>query len=331
MPWQRTTAEPGRKSPYGHDLRWRVVWQRLAFEATFLQIAERLSISVSTAQRIYTLFEITGDVSPKLKGPRRSMRKLDDYMELFVIGIVLEKPPLLLSELCKLIYDHSGIAVSEATVCRLLHRHGITRQKIKQVALQRSFYLRGCFMAQVLLYHRSMFVWLDESGCDKRNFMRKYGYSIRGQTPRCHRLLLRGTRISVIAAMASDGLVACECTTGSVDSQKFFDFVRGSLIPHMHSFDGSSPKSIVIMDNCSIHRVPEITRLFAAVGILVMYLPPYSPDYNPIEEAFGFLKSYLRHHDELIQSLSDPTIVIREGLSKIKEHCNNWITYSGYK
>ena len=60
----------------------------------------------------------------------------------------------------------------------------------------------------------------------------------------------------MIAAMASDGLVACECTTESVDSQKFFDFVGGCLIPHMHSFDGTSPKSIVILDNCSIHRVP---------------------------------------------------------------------------
>lgn len=185
-------------------------------------------------------------------------------------------------------------------------------------------------MSQVLLYDRRMFVWLDESGCDRNNYMRKYGYAIRGQAPRCRRLLVRGTRISVIAAIASDGLVACECTTGSVDSQKFFDFVRGSLIPQMHTFDGSSPKSIVILDNCSIHRVQEIKRLFTAVGILVFFLPPYSPDYNPIEEAFGFLKSYLRHHDDLLQSLPDPTVVIRDGLNKIKEHCNNWITYSGY-
>ena len=327
----RLSAEPGRKSPYANDLRWRVVWQRLVHELTFSQIAGRLNISVSTAQRIFTLFEITGDVSPKLRGPRKYMRKLDDYMELFIVGVVLEKPSLFLFELCELIYEHSGIEVSEATVCRILHRHGLTRQKIKQVALQRSFYLRGYFMSQVLLYNRHMFVWLDESGCDNCNYIRKYGYSIRGLTPRCRRLLVKGTRISVIAAMASDGLVVCECTTGSVDSQKFFDFVRGCLIPHMHTFDGTSPKSIVILDNCSIHRVPEIKTLFAAVGILVFFLPPYSPDYNPIEEAFGFLKSYLRHHDELLQCLPDPTTVIREGLNNIKEHCNNWITYSGYR
>lgn len=146
------------------------MWQRLAFESTFTQIAERLNISVSTAQRIFTLFKVTGSVSPKLGGPRRYMRKLDDHMELFIIGTVLEKPSMFLSELRKLVHDYSSIDISAATVCRLLHRHGLTRQKIKQVALQRSFYLRGYFMSQVLLYDRRMFVWLDESGCDNCNY-----------------------------------------------------------------------------------------------------------------------------------------------------------------
>lgn len=134
----------------------------------------------------------------------------------------------------------------------------------------------------------------------------------------------------MITAIATDGLVACECTTSTVDSEIFFNFVRGSLIPQMHPFDGSSPKSIVILDNCSIHRVPEIITLFASVGIVVLFLPPYSPDYNPIEEAFSFVKSFLRHHDDLLQSLPDPTIVIREAFNTIGEHCNSWITHSGY-
>ena len=271
---------------------------------------------------------MTGDVSPKqVSGPRMYLRKLDDYMELFIIGVVLEKPSVYLHELCDLVYDKSGIEVSEA---RLLHRHGFTRKKIRQVAQQRSLYLRGYFMSQVLMYDRHKFVWIDETGCNNCNYMRKYGYAIRGQTPCCHRILVRGTRISVITAISADGLVACECSTTTVDSEKFYDFIRAFVIPQMHAFDGTSPKSIVIMDNCSIHRVPEIATLFASVGILLFFLPPYSPDYNPIEEAFSYLKAYLRRHDDLLQCLPDPTIVIREGLESIKEHCNQWITHSGY-
>ena len=74
----------------------------------------------------------------------------------------------------------------------------------------------------------------------------------------------------------------------------FYNFVRGSLIPNMNPFDGSSPKSIVVMDNCSIHHVQEVANLFQSTGILVMFLPPYSPDYNPVEEAFSFVKYYLK-------------------------------------
>ena len=95
--------------------------------------------------------------SLELRGPRK-------YRELFIFRVVLEKPSLFL-ELCELIYEHSGIEVSEATVW--------TDSKMSQVVGKRNPDICDC----------------------------------------------------------SNGLVACECTTGS---QKFFDFVRGSLIPHMH-------------------------------------------------------------------------------------------------
>ena len=65
------------------------------------------------------------------------------------------------------------------------------------------------------------------------------------------------------------GLVPCEVYTQSVDSDIFFDFIRGNLIPQMNIFDGTSPKSIVIMDNCSIHHVPEVEQIFTDGGIVV--------------------------------------------------------------
>ena len=74
---------------------------------------------------------------------------------------------------------------------------------------------------------------------------------------------MRGKRVSAIAAISSDGLVAVELTTDSVNAEKFLDFVRGSLIPEMEPFDGSIKKSIVILDNCSIHHVGVVKQLFA--------------------------------------------------------------------
>ena len=78
---------------------------------------------------------------------------------------------------------------------------GCTRQVLQHVALQRSDELRARFMAQASVYDPSMLVWLDESGCDRRNSMRKRAYSIRGKTPRDHCLLARGTAIPYKAFM----------------------------------------------------------------------------------------------------------------------------------
>ena len=273
----------------------------MALDLAYEEISTHLNIAQSTARRIYTLFEVTGDVSPKHVKDKPYLRRLDHHLELFIIGI-LEKPSIYISELCQLTYDVSGVCVSEATICRLLHKCGITRKKVRQVALQRSSSLRGYFMAQVLLYSKEQFVWLDETGCDKKTFMRTYGYAISGQTPCCHRLLVKGKRISVVAAMSTEGIIAYECFTGTLDSSRFFDFVRGTLIAQMHSFDGSSPQSILIMDNCSVHHVQEIQDLLASVGIPLIYLPPYSPDYNPLEEAFSFIKKYLKQHPLLPHS-----------------------------
>lgn len=90
-------------------------------------------------------------------------------------GLVLEEPSLYLMEVCAKVKKASGTNISEATICKLLHRHGLS---IRQVALQRSAQLRGEFIAKVLMYNKELFVWFDESGSDNRNCMRKYGYAL---------------------------------------------------------------------------------------------------------------------------------------------------------
>ena len=139
-------------------------------------------------------------------------------------------------------------------MCRILQRNGYTRKKVQQVARQRSVDYRAAFMAQVRQYDPEYFVWVDETGSDARNQMRMFGYTLLGLTPVYHRFLVRGKRISAIAAISSSGLVGVELTVGSVNAEKFADFIKGTLIPEMEPFDGSKKKSVVILDNCSIHH-----------------------------------------------------------------------------
>ena len=94
------------------------------------------------------------------------MRKIDNSGELFILGL-LENPSLYLGEICQRIDSTFGIHITPSTVCRIIQRNGFTRKKIQQVAKQRSVEFRGRFFAEVH-YHPEQFVWVDESGCDKR-------------------------------------------------------------------------------------------------------------------------------------------------------------------
>ena len=171
---------------------------------------------------------------------------------------------------------------STSTLYRVLRRHGITHKKMQQVALQRSPRLMGEFMATHDVQKRAICM-LDETGTDNRTYMRRYGHVIRRDASRYHRSLNCGNRTSVITA----GLFAMELINRNTIA---VDFVRGNLIPYLNSFDGSSPKSILVLDNCSIHRVDEVLEVFRSTGIVVMFLPPYSPNYNPVEKAFSYVK-----------------------------------------
>ena len=216
-------------------------------------------------------------------------RKLSDINELYVIGLVFENPALYLGEMCQHVRDVLSVDVSPPTVCRLLKRFGITRKKIRQVAKQRCYALRGSFMAHSFLFKREMFMWVDETGADHRDHIRKFGYALRGLTPTCHRILARGERVNAIAAVAADGILATEIKTGTVNGERFFDFIRGTLLPLMRPFNGSNAHSVLILDNCSVHHMQEVTDLLRNAGIVVLFLPPYSPDLNPAE-AFSFVK-----------------------------------------
>ena len=127
-----------------------------------------------------------------------------------------------------------------------------------RVALQRSDAARAEFMSAVSVYDPNMLVWLDESGCDRRDAIRKYGYSIRG-IPLCdQRLLIRGKRYTAIPVVSLGGIHDVFITEGNMNGERFANFVKDVLSPHLMPFNGLNPRSAVIMDNASIHHVHDL-------------------------------------------------------------------------
>ena len=168
------------------------------------EISQLLCLSERTVQRYLSLFRQTGDVKPmeRRNGPQKL---LDEFEQLKLLSLILQYPGIYLHELQDKLQEAFGVRVSAATICRTL-KFICSRQVIRSVAIQQSDAMRAKFMAEISVYDPSMFIWLDESGCDRRNTLRKYGYSIRGIRPVDHRLLVRGIRYSAIPIMSIAGL-----------------------------------------------------------------------------------------------------------------------------
>ncbi len=113
------TAEPARKKAYSSDLRWRIVYQRIARNLTFEKIAKNL---------IYTQFHRTGGIEVTQQASEHNLRRLTDRAELYVVGLVLANPPLYLSEMCQSVKSTFDIEVSPSTICRLLQRYGLKKK-----------------------------------------------------------------------------------------------------------------------------------------------------------------------------------------------------------
>ena len=322
------SAEPTRRVSYSKDLRWRIVWQRLAKDLKYERIAQNLSISVGTVHNTLKLFEQTGEVDPRKREKREG--KLDNYHASYVIGLVLAEPSLKLPELIEIICDISGTTVSSATLCRLLASHGFSRKKIQRVALQRRIDFRASFMANASLFTKEMFVFVDETGCNLKDMLRMYGYSLRGERAISRTLQIRGQRVSSIAGICSEGVLAVHKTTGTVNGDIFFDYLRGDLLPELLPFNGSNPRSIIVMDNCAIHHIDDVRELIEGLGFLLLFLPPYSPDLNPIELTFSYIKQYLKDH-EIIMNTIPIEQLLKSAFDTITPiMCNAWIDHCGY-
>jgi transposase len=136
-------------------------------------------------------------------------------------------------------------------------------------------------------------VYVDESGCDKRAGFRRTGWSPRGVTPVQISRFQRGQRYQILPAYSQDGVLLSRVFQGSTDADVFEDFIE-QLLHHCGRWP--EPNSVLLMDNASFHRSDRIQELCATAGVKLVYLPPYSPDLNPIEEFFSELKGFVRRN-----------------------------------
>ena len=146
---------------------------------------------------------------------------------------------------------------------------------------------RENWLAQFADVKVNQLVFIDEFGATT-NMTRTRARGPRGKrvvskTPHGHWKIL-----STIAALSAGGMLGYGAFDGATDTQTFLTFVRDGLIEHLQ------PGQVVVLDNLPAHKSPKIDELIESVGARVMRLPPYSPDFNPIEMAISKIKALLR-------------------------------------
>jgi len=120
-------------------------------------------------------------------------------------------------------------------------------------------------------------------------------YSPIGQRARWSDNMRRGRTWSILPTYTVDGYLPCtSIREGFLNQDAFLDWVVNNLLPHYNPFP--SPRSVVYLDNLSIHLDPRVAEAIEGAGCLIKFLPPYSPDYSPIELTFSILKAWMRRY-----------------------------------
>lgn len=208
-----------------------------------------------------------------------------------------ENPTLFFIEMVGLLSNKFGVQRTEQQVSAALHSVGITKKVLERHARDQDPVLRAEFRTLLsngnFLAHYLVFI--DESHVTNRDAMRKTGWAKRGKRAfvrSFHASTNLRAGCSAIAAFSIEGIQAVSTHTDTVGGDEVIEFLKNKLLPICSPYPG--PRSVLVLDGASVHSKTAITTLCSEHGVLVLWLPPYSYDFNPIELTFHVAKAYIR-------------------------------------
>jgi transposase len=166
-------------------------------------------------------------------------------------------------------------------------------------------------------------VFIDETGASTK-MARLYGRAPRGQ--RCRAPVPHGhwETTTFTGALRLQGLTAPMLLDGPMNAAAFLAYIEQVLVPTLNAGD------IVVMDNLPTHKPTGVRRAIEATGALLLYLPPYSPDFNPIEMAFAKLKAFMRAARP--RTFDHVTALTAAALALFTPaECRNYVRHCGYR
>lgn len=173
------------------------------------------------------------------------------------------------------------------------------------------------------LHDAGQYVFVDESGVTTA-LLRLYARSLRGTRIADHTPCSHWQTHTVVAALRPTELTAPAVFDGPIDNVTFLAYVEQVLVPTLRRGE------VVVLDHLAAHKQPEVRRAIEQAGAFLRFLPPYSPDFNPIEQAFAKLKAFLRAVRPRSFEHVCQLMAAALGLF-MPDECANYVRHCGYR
>ena len=252
--------------------------------------------------------------------------RLDAPQLALLTGCLQQTPDATLAELQAALVVAGGVKVSRTTLWEGLQRLDSRRKKKDLHASERDtervLALRRAFIEAIQQEDFTRFKFVDETGTHP-SYCRRYGRAPGGQRTGQGVPLNKGTNITVVAALTPNGLEAVMSVPGALTGKGFTAYLDQVLGPTL------VPGDVVVLDNLRVHKAPGLAELVEKRGARLLFLPPYSPDFTPVELAFSTLKTFLRTAQARTREAL--TAAVRAALNWIdKNDAQNWFHHCGY-
>ena len=178
------------------------------------------------------------------------------------------------------------------------------------------------FMRRIRKIPSHRLVFLDESGLNL-SMSRSHAWVKRGTEFVDHVPMNWGKNLTLIGAIRLAGWVVLSTMFATANKERFVAWLRKRLLPKLSRGD------VIVMDNLKAHLDSRVEPLCRARGIKVEYLPPYSPDMNPIEPGWALQKQYVRKHAPR-SAIALRRTARRARYRVSQRHCRNWFAHAGY-
>jgi transposase len=307
--------------PLSNDLRERVVAAALCGDSC-RSVAARFGVAVSTVVKWSQRYRTTGSVAPgQVGGHRRPV--LEPHRD-FIIEKIAQTPHLTLHRL-KDELAARGVIVSHNAVWQFLRREGLRFKKtlfaLEQARADIARRRQRWRSWQARLDPRRL-VFIDETWI-KTNMAPLRGWGPRGKRLRGFAPHGHWRTLTFLGALRCNEFTAPCVFDGPINGQCFRAYVEQQLVPVLR------PGDIVVMDNLGSHKSRAVRDAIQAVGARLCFLPPYSPDLNPIEQAFARIKHWMRQAQK--RTVQDAWRHIGDLVAEIEpKECANYLANAGY-